>query len=184
MGGNILTEVSHLLNTNMSFLEHFLYLKGSNNICHNLTYVNTGFYKYKYDINKSILYENIKHLEMVKRTVFHPLNVWHMQFTLNNQTQGFGILTNLTSHENLFLNTYYSSNNYFVDNPMIIFEENRILDFLKHGKRFEANTTLNESIEEYRYELYKRLYEPNRNYLHLELYNNLPHKHKLLHFLQ
>jgi hypothetical protein len=67
---------------------------------------------------------------------------------------------------------------------MIIFEENRILDFLKHGKRFEANTTLNESIEEYRYELYKRLYEPNRNYLHLELYNNLPHKHKLLHFLQ
>lgn len=41
MWGNILTEVSHLHNTNMSFLEHFLYLKGLN-INYDITHINTG----------------------------------------------------------------------------------------------------------------------------------------------
>ena len=46
MWGNILTEVSHLHNINMSFLEHFLHLKGSGNVSYNLTYINTGKYNY------------------------------------------------------------------------------------------------------------------------------------------
>lgn len=42
MGGNILTEVSHLHhNINTSFLEHFLYLKGLN-INYDISHVNTG----------------------------------------------------------------------------------------------------------------------------------------------
>ena len=41
MWGNILTEVSHLHNTNMSFLEYFLYLKGLN-INYDITHINTG----------------------------------------------------------------------------------------------------------------------------------------------
>lgn len=107
-----------------------------------------------------------------------------MQFTLNNQTRGFGMITNLTSRENLFLNTYHSYNNYFVDNPIIIFEENRILDFLKYSGEIKINNTFNQSLEEYQHELYKRILEPNRNYLYLEPCNNLPFKHKLFHFLQ
>ena len=107
-----------------------------------------------------------------------------MQFTFNNQTQGFGIITNLTSQENKYLNSYHSYNNYFIDSRMIIFEENKILDFLKPRRAFEANSTFNESIEEYGHELYKRILEPNRNYMYLELCDNSPHKHKFIHFLR
>ena len=70
-----------------------------------------------------------------------------MQFTFNNQTQGFGILTNLTSNPSNKYNTYCIYKNCFVDNPMIVFEENKILDFLKLRRAFEANSTFNESIE-------------------------------------
>jgi len=107
-----------------------------------------------------------------------------MQFTFNNQTQGFGILTNLTSNPSNKYNTYCIYKNCFVDNTMIVFEENKILDFLKIRRELEANSTFNESIEEYGHELYKRILEPNRNYIHLELYDNSPFKHKFLHSLQ
>ena len=107
-----------------------------------------------------------------------------MQFTFNNQTQGFGIITNLTSQENKYLNTYHSYNNYFVDNPMIVFQENKIFDFLRYSDENIRNSTFNESIEEYKHELYKRILEPNRNYMYLELCDNSSHKHKFLHSLQ
>lgn len=184
MWGNILTEVSHLHNINMSFLEHFLHLKGSSNVSYNLTYINTGKYNYNYNINRNILCKNKNQLDMLKGIIFHPLSVWHIQFTLNNQTQGFNILTNLTSNPSHKYNTYCVYKNCFVDNPMLILEENRILDFLRPKRGFEANSTFNESIRNYQPVLEKRLFLQNRNYLYLELYNNLPHKHKLLHFLQ
>jgi hypothetical protein len=107
-----------------------------------------------------------------------------MQFTLNNQTQGFGIITNSTSQENKYLNTYHSYNNYFIDSRMIIFEENKIFDFLKYSDENIRNSTFNQSIEDYGHELYKRILEPNRNYMYLELCDNPPYKHKFIHFLQ
>ena len=121
---------------------------------------------------------------MFRDIIRHPLNIWHMQFKLNNQTQGFGIITNLTSRENRYLNTYCAYNNFYVDNPMIVFEDNRLFDFLKYNNGIKLNNTFNQSLGEYQNELYKRILEPNRNYIHLELYDNSPFKHKFLHSLQ
>ena len=107
-----------------------------------------------------------------------------MQFTFNNQTQGFGILTNLTSNPSNKYNTYCIYKNCFVDNHMIVFDENNILDVLRYDNRLKMNDTFNQSLEKYQHELYKRILTPNRNYIHLETYNNIPYKHKFLHFLQ
>ena len=130
MWGNILTEASFIRQSNMSFLDHFLYLKGLNNINYEISYINTSFYNYKHNINENILCKNRNQLDMFKGIVHHPLSAWHIQFTLNNQTQGFGILTNLTSNPSYRYNTYCVYKNCFVDNPMLIFEKNKFLDFL------------------------------------------------------
>ena len=89
-----------------------------------------------------------------------------------------------TTDPNITFNTFCSYNNCFVDNPMIIFEEDKILDFLKYKGRLKINDTFNQSIENYHHELNKRILMPGRNYMYLEHYNNVPYKHKLLHILR
>ena len=165
----------------MTFLDHFLNLKLLSNTNCVLAYVNTDFYNYKYDVRKDILFGNKAQENMFNGIIFHPVNVWHLQFTLGNQTRGFDLLTNLTSQPSKRYNTYCTYNNCFVDNPMLIFEKNRILDFLEPRKNpFVANNTLVNSLKEYQGELYSRLLEPNRRYLHLENCDNALFKHKLL----
>ena len=61
---------------------------------------------------------------------------------------------------------------------MIVFEENRILDFLKYGKYLDVNNTFNKSLGEYQNELCKRILIPNRDYIHLESCNDIQYKHK------
>ena len=181
MWGNILTEASFIRQSNMSFLDYFLHLKGFDGINYSISYIDTNWYRYKHNIDKNVLYESINHLNMFKETIWHPLSSWHLRFTLYDQTQGFGILTNLTSNPNKYFNTYCSYNNCFVDNPMIIFEEDKILDFLRYKGRLKTNSTFNQSIENYHYGLYRRMLTPNRNYLYLESCNDIQYKHKLLH---
>ena len=74
MWGDILTQASFLRQSNMSFLDHFLHLKGFDGINYNISYINTNWYFYKHNINKNILYENTKHLNMFKQTIRHPLS--------------------------------------------------------------------------------------------------------------
>ena len=74
MWGNILTEASFIRQSNMSFLDYFLHLKGLNGISYNISYINTDWYVYKYNINKNILYENTNQLRMFKKTIIHPLS--------------------------------------------------------------------------------------------------------------
>ena len=64
---------------------------------------------------------------------------------------------------------------------MIIFEEDKILDFLRYEGRLKINDTFNQALGKYQHELHKRILIPNRNYMYLELYNSAPYKHKLLH---
>ena len=74
MWGNILTEVSFIRQSNMSFLDYFLHLKGFDGINYNISYINTNWYLYKYNMKRDILYENNSQLYMFKKTIIHPLS--------------------------------------------------------------------------------------------------------------
>jgi hypothetical protein len=116
---------------------------------------------------------------MLEGILKHPLSTWHLDFMLNDQTRRFGIITNLTSGSNLRYNTYCTYNNCFVDNPMLLFEENKIFDFLNYRNPLKVNNTFESSVEDYQHVLHKRILNPNRDYMYLKNYSKFPYKHIL-----